>query len=385
MIRHEILVAGGGLVGCAIARGLQLAGFDAALVERGSAPHPYDPAIDDLRVYAISPASIDWLAELGAWEAVRRQRVAPYRRMRVWSDAPERALVFDADDLHRAELGCIVENSLLQAEIWATLGAARYTGADITDLALDEDGATLRLADGRELSARLLIAADGVDSRLRALAGIDVVSWPYPEKAIVAHVRTERAHGDTALQRFLPTGPLAFLPLSDGRSSIVWSSRDADRLLTLDDGAFQLELASALQYELGAIHGSTARASFPLRLSHAREYVRPSFALAGDSAHAVHPLAGQGVNLGLADGRALVRTLVDARDARRDFGSLRTLKRYERARLAANLEMLAVTDGLARAFNLDVPGWAGMRDTGMAVLQQLRPLKAMLMRQAVGV
>lgn len=385
MIRHEIVVAGAGLVGCAIVRGLQQAGFDAALIERGAAPAAFDPAADDLRVYAISPASILWLTALGVWPEVIAQRAGPYRRMQVWSDDPAKALLFDAAELRLAALGYIVENSLLQSVLWRTLQPQRiYTGAEITSLELDESGAQLGLADGRQVRCRLLVAADGLESRLRALAGIETVSWAYPQRAIVAHVQTERPHQDTALQRFLRSGPLAFLPLADGRSSIVWSSSDAERLLALDEPAFLTELAGAIQYERGAIRASTARASFPLRLSHAREYVRDSFALAGDAAHSVHPLAGQGVNLGFADGRALVQTLAEARDAGRDFGSLRTLKRYERARKADNLDMLAVTDGLSRAFNLDVPGWEMLLDFGMQAVQRLQPLKVLLARQAAG-
>jgi len=385
MIRHEIVVAGGGLVGCAIVCALQQAGFDAALVERGTPPRAYDPSADDLRVYAVSPASIRWLTALEVWPQVAARRAGAYRRMQVWSQDPGQALVFDAADLRLAALGYIVENSLLQDALWRRLDASRlYTGAAIERLQLDEGGARLGLADGRELQCRLLVAADGVDSQLRELAGIDTVGWAYAQRAIVAHVQTERPHQDTALQRFLRSGPLAFLPLADGRSSIVWSSTDAARLLALDEAAFLAELAGAIQYERGAIQGTTARASFPLRLCHAREYVRDSFALAGDAAHSVHPLAGQGVNLGFADGQALVRTLTEARDAGRDVGSLRTLKRYERARKAENLEMLAVTDGLSRAFDLDLPGWETLRDAGMQAVQRLQPLKQLLARQAAG-
>ncbi|HSW13684.1 MAG TPA: UbiH/UbiF/VisC/COQ6 family ubiquinone biosynthesis hydroxylase [Solimonas sp.] len=385
MIRHEILVAGGGLVGAAILCALQQAGFDAALVERGGRPKPFDPAVDDLRVYALSPASVRWLDALGVWPQVAAQRAGPYRRMQVWSEDPGAALVFDAADLRLAALGHIVENSLLQDALWRRLDSQRlYTGAEVEALELDDEGARLGLADGRQLQCRLLIAADGADSRLRDLAGIETLGWGYPQRAIVAHVQTERPHQDTALQRFLRSGPLAFLPLADGRSSIVWSSTEAERLLALDETAFLLELAAAIQYERGAILASTARVSFPLRLSHAQDYVRASFALAGDAAHSVHPLAGQGVNLGFADGIALVQVLEAAREAGRDFGSLRTLKRYERRRKPDNLDMLAVTDGLSRAFHLDLPGWELLRDTGMQAVQRLQPLKAFLARQAAG-
>lgn len=384
-MRHEIVVAGGGLVGAALTLALQQADFDVVLVERGARPPPWDPAAEDLRLYALSPASVRWLTGLGAWERVRQGRLAPYRRMQVWSEAPEQALVFEAADLRLRELGWIVENSLLQEALWARLPPERCrTGLAIEALALDGGGATLHLAGGQELSSRLLVAADGAESRLRDWAGIETLSWPYPERAIVANVRSERPHADTAWQRFLPTGPLAFLPLADGRCSIVWSSTEAERLLALDDAAFCAELSAASQQALGQVLATSARASFGLRLSHAETYVRDGFALAGDSAHTVHPLAGQGVNLGLADAEALVRTLVEARAAGRDVGGLRTLKRYERARRADNLEMLAVTDGLSRAFRLQAPGWARLRDSGMFAVQRLQPLKALLAREAAG-
>ncbi len=384
-MQHDIIVAGAGLVGCAIVRALQQAGFDAALVERGNAPRPFDPAVDDLRVYALSPASIRWLQALGVWQQAEGWREGPYQAMKVWSEEPSRALGFDAADLRLPALGSIVENQLLQWALWSQLDPARlHTGAAVEELSLDEQGARLRLADGRQLECRLLVAADGVDSRLRGMAGIDTVGWSYEQRAIVAHVQTAKPHGQVALQRFLKTGPLAFLPLGDGRSSIVWSSTEAERLLGLDDAAFLAELAGAIQYERGALTGTTARASFPLRLNHARDYVRDSFALAGDAAHSVHPLAGQGVNLGFSDAAALVSVLTETRDAGRDHGSLRCLKRYERARKAANLDMLAVTDGLARAFDLDLPGWAPLRDLGMQAVQRLQPLKTLLARQAAG-
>jgi len=384
-MRHDIVVAGAGLVGCAIVRALQQAGFDAALVERGQAPRPFDPAADDLRVYALSPASIRWLQGLGAWQGVPGWREGPYQAMKVWSDDPSRAMSFDAADLRLPALGSIVENSLLQWALWQRLDSARlYTGAAVEALSLGESGAQLSLADGRRLECRLLVAADGVESRLREMAGIDTVGWSYGQRAIVANVQTAQPHARTALQRFLRSGPLAFLPLGDGRCSIVWSSTEAERLLALDDPAFLAELAAAIQYERGAVTATSARASFPLRLSHARDYVRDSFALAGDAAHSVHPLAGQGVNLGFSDAAALVGVLTQARDAGRDYGSLRCLKRYERARKAGNLDMLAVTDGLSRAFDLDVPGWPALRDLGMQAVQRLQPLKTLLTRQAAG-
>jgi 2-polyprenylphenol 6-hydroxylase len=303
----------------------------------------------------------------------------------VWEREPARALRFDAADSGGAELGWIVEHSLLVDALWASLdGVSRYEKTQVEQLQTGDDGALLRLHDGRSLRARLVVAADGADSQLRGLAGIDTVGWNYSQHAIVCHVHTERPHRATAWQRFLASGPLAFLPLADGRCSIVWSAEQAlaQELLALDDAAFLSRLGEASEHALGAIYAGTRRLSFPLRLLHAQDYARPGLALVGDAAHTVHPLAGQGVNLGLADAEQLAETLVEARDAGRDWWSLRNLQRYTRARKAANLEMLALTDGLYRAFRLHLPGVKAALGLGMEAVDRLGPLKAWLSRQA---
>lgn len=385
MVRHEVVVGGGGVVGAALALALARKDFDVALVERGQGPRPYDPAHYDLRVYALAPASVVQLAALGVWGKIEQQRACAYQAMRVWDDRPEQALSFNAADLHAAQLGYIVENDLLLWALWGALGKVTiYRGVEVSSFATNGSAASLVLSDGRELSTKLVVAADGAESRLREMAGIETVSWAYPQKAVVCHAVTEKAHRNTAHQRFLPTGPLAFLPLADGRCSIVWSSQEAEELLALGDADFRARLAAALQFELGAILECTRRLSFPLHLLHARDYVRERLALAGDAAHVVHPLAGQGVNLGFADARALVQELAAARDAGRDIGSLRLLKRYERARKADNLDMLVITDGLYRAFGTRTPGWDGLRTLSMNAVNRLAPLKDFFVRRAIG-
>ncbi|TXH04968.1 MAG: UbiH/UbiF family hydroxylase [Nevskiaceae bacterium] len=384
-MKHEIVIVGGGAVGAALVLALHRAGIDAALVERGAPPPAWDAADYDLRVYALSPASTRFLDTLAVWPEIVSRRASAYRTMRIWDEQPQRALEFASAPLGLPQLGHIVENSLLLQSLWRPLAEVPlYTGVRIAALKLDEDAARLSFDDGRELSARLVIAADGADSALREAAGIECLRRPYPQRAVVCHVRTERPHRGTAWQRFLPTGPLAFLPLADGRCSIVWSSQEADELLALDDAEFRLRLAAALQFELGAIIECTRRVAFPLQLLHARDYVRPRFALAGDAAHVVHPLAGQGVNLGLADAELLARQLIAAHDERRDPGNLRLLQRYERARKADALDMLAVTDGLNRAFGLRSETWDGLRGFGLDAVNRLAPLKTLLARRAVG-
>jgi 2-octaprenylphenol hydroxylase len=382
-MKHDVVVVGGGAVGAAMSLALHRTGVDVALIERGAPPKPHDSDDYDLRVYALSPASTRFLAELGVWPQIARQRVSAYQGMRIWDERPEQALRFDAAALGAPELGHIVENDLLLEALWQALASVpRYTQIKLANLRLDEDAARLELEDGREISARLLIAADGAESQLREWAGIDCVRWAYPQQAVVCHVQTERPHQGVAYQRFLPSGPLAFLPLADGRCSIVWSTQDAEDLLAQDDVEFRARLAAALQFELGAVTSCTRRVGFPLRLLHARDYVLPRFALAGDAAHVVHPLAGQGVNLGLADVVALTKQITQA--AGRDPGKLRLLKRYERERKADNLDMLAVTDSLNRAFGMRSGGWDALRQFGIGAVNRLTPLKNLLMRRAAG-
>ncbi|MDB5973295.1 MAG: UbiH/UbiF family hydroxylase [Nevskia sp.] len=383
--QHQIIVVGGGPVGAAAALALSQQGFDVALLERGSAPPTYDSSGYDLRVYALAPHSARMLDGLGVWPEILARRASPYGAMRVWERGPEHALRFDCADTGRAELGWIVEHSLVVDRLWAKLdGVVRYECAVIESAAFGETGTTLRLADGRELRAQLVVAADGAESQLRGLAGIDTVGWGYAQRAIVCHVRTQQPHRGTAWQRFLSSGPLAFLPLADGRCSIVWSAEEAlaQELLALDDAAFLARLGEALEHALGEVVEATPRISFPLRLLHAQDYVRPGLVLVGDAAHAIHPLAGQGVNLGFADVQELAQTLAAARDAGRDWAGLRNLQRYARARKAANLEMLTLTDGLYRAFRLRVPGLKAALGLGMEAVGKLGPLKAWLARQA---
>ncbi|MDB5971332.1 MAG: 2-octaprenylphenol hydroxylase [Hydrocarboniphaga sp.] len=371
------------MVGAAAALALSQAGFDVRLLERGAAP-PMPGADYDLRVYAIAPSSAALLSDLGIWQALPGDRLCAYQGMRVWESAPERGLNFGAADVGENQLGWIAEQVQLLAALWRQLppGVAR-PNTPVND-AVFADGALLKLADG-ELQARLVVAAEGAGSPLRERAGIVTAEREYRQLALVAHVQTREPHRGLALQRFLPGGPLAFLPLADGRRSIVWSlpAEQARRVHALSDDDFHRALAAAVQFETGTILRSTARTLFPLRLMHATEYVRDALALIGDSAHVIHPLAGQGVNLGLADVAELRRVLVEARAQRLDWAGLRVLRRYERARKAANLEMLALTDLLDRAFRTRIPGLPRLLDAGLAMLDRAAPAKQALIRRAL--
>jgi len=381
--RFDAVVIGGGAVGAATAVALSQAGLNTALVERGEAPAAFDASNYDLRVYALSPGSVKFLAALNVWSRIAAQRVSPYEVMRVWEGDPAQTLEFRADEAHVPQLGHIVENKLLLSALWQQLGnVAVFERAQIASWHADVNDAHLRLVDGTELEARVMIAGDGADSALRAQAGIECATWAYPQQAVVCHVETRLAHRHAAYQRFMPTGPLAFLPLADGRSSIVWSSSEAWMLQTLDDPQFLSALGAASQGVLGDIKSCTRRVIFPLRLLHAQEYVRDRFALVGDAAHVIHPLAGQGVNLGLADAEALALTLSAAKGGGRDPGRLRVLKGYERARRADTMDMLAITEGLYRIFGDHGPP-AALRRGGMEAVQRLGPLKGFFVRRAM--
>lgn len=382
--RFDILIAGGGIVGAAAALGLHRQGWRVGLLERSESPAAV-AADYDLRVYAISPATQNFLRQIGVWPAIAAQRISPYRRMRVWEREPQEALVFDAVDLRAPELGHIIESQVLQSALWRALpDECVRTGVGVRSLRRDDGGVEIELDDGQSLRAALLVVAEGRDSALRSQLGIEVTAGAYAQTAVVCHVRTERPHQQTCWQRFLPTGPLALLPLADGRSSIVWSSTQAESLLALDDAAFQLALGQASQHVLGSVLDTTVRRRFPLGLQHADAYAVERAVLLGDAAHVVHPLAGQGVNLGLGDAEALVTVLGELRTQRRDPGLLRGLKRYERARRAEVLDMLAVTDALYRAYALELPGWERLRGWGMRTLNALPPLRRQLVRRAAG-
>jgi ubiquinone biosynthesis UbiH/UbiF/VisC/COQ6 family hydroxylase len=308
--------------------------------------------------------------------------------MRVWRADPAHALCFDAVDIDARELGWIVEHNLLVDALWRRIATCVGFETEIRIRAAQfgADGGMLSLSDGRCLRARLVIAADGAESQLRRLAGLEVRGWSYAQRAIVAHVETEKPHAGTAWQRFLDGGPLALLPLADGRASIVWSAPDAQaaELLALDPEGFCEALTLASERALGAVRASTERVAVPLQLRHAPSYFAPGIVLVGDAAHVVHPLAGQGVNLGFADVEALAATLSQARSAGRDWNGPRNLGRYARTRKARNVEMLAVTDLLNRGFSSRLPALRALLGHGLEAVNHAAPLKSWLTQRAVG-
>jgi 2-octaprenyl-3-methyl-6-methoxy-1,4-benzoquinol hydroxylase/2-octaprenylphenol hydroxylase len=385
----DVAVVGGGMVGAAAALTLARAGFSVALVDARE-PAPWAAAEEvDLRVVGLAPSSIALLDELGTWNSIRSARASGYDRMVVWDAESGATIRFDAADEGRDVLGYIVENSLVQASLWHALedaGVRRIVPAEVVALSLREDRAQLELADGQAVPARLVVAADGAESPLRAMVGIGTHGRDYAQRAVVAHVETARPHERTAWQRFLPSGPLAMLPLGDGRSSIVWSLPDAEarRVLALDDEGFRETLGIASDFRLGPIGAVTRRAAFPLRLKLADRYEADRLVLLGDAAHAVHPLAGQGVNLGLRDVVELRDTLRDARDAGRDIAAPHVLRRYARRRRSADGLDAWSFDALARIYAWQAAPLVAARGAGVRLLDAFGPLKRRIARHAAG-
>ncbi|MBS0612693.1 MAG: UbiH/UbiF/VisC/COQ6 family ubiquinone biosynthesis hydroxylase [Proteobacteria bacterium] len=391
-VDFDIVVVGAGPAGASVAaamarRGIAPAARIALLSERfAGAPAP--DADWNLRVFALNRNSQRLLDSIDAWQRIPAARRHPYQRMCVW-DATDtargaRALRFDCADLGESDLGHIVDGEALR---WAALEAARQAGvvavqARVTGLSFDERAVRLALDDGRCVRAALVIGADGASSPLRALAGIGTIGHDYHQQAVVAHVRTAAANLDTAWQRFLPGGPLALLPLQDGRSSIVWSvpAARAVELCALAPAEFGRQLEADSDSVLGACTLASGRAAFPLRLQHAQHYVRPRLALVADAAHSVHPLAGQGLNLGLRDVAALCETLAMAPEA---IGELAVLRRYERARKADNLAASAAFDGLNRLFGNTHPLLSRLRSAGLLAVERSGPLKRWFARAAL--
>ncbi len=391
----DVVVVGGAMAGAGAAALLAAtpatAGLRIALVEPRPAAMPPDGAPIDLRVSALSRASQQLLERTGAWPMVAA-RAAPYRRMVIWeerqqADGPD-ALVFDAAELGEPDLGHIGENLSIQAALTARAEAEGVVllRAALAGIDPSRDAVRVRLDDGREFRAGLVVGADGAESAVRRAAGITTRGWDYAQQAVVCHLDCATPHGATARQRFLDTGPIALLPLADGRVSLVWSTlpEEAASLLQCDDGAFSGRVTAASDGVLGRLAPSTRRAAFPLRLLHARRYAAERIVLVGDAAHVVHPLAGQGINLAFLDAAALVDVLGAAIAAGDDPGELQVLRRYERWRKAEALPAIALLDGIKRLFSGGNPLQSRLRQGLLGMAQSSGAGKRLLMRRALG-
>lgn len=397
--RTDAAVVGGGVVGAACALALAQQGLQVALIE-STEPSAWSATAPDLRVYAFAPDNAALLASLGVWEAVANARAQPYRRMRVWDAAGGDELRFDADAFAVAQLGWIVEHALLQDRLWTALRASTVTlRCPARVVALEQDalgdadgGVRLELDDGLRVDARIAIAADGGRSALRDLAGIATKTEDYAQRGVVAYVATERPHEDTAWQRFLSTGPLAFLPCAhwpeaENVSSIVWTlpEDEAVRVFALDDAMFAEELTRAFAGRLGACRPLTPRIGFPLRRQLADAYVAGRVLAMGDAAHVVHPLAGQGVNLGLRDVSALRDAVADAQSRKVDWSAPHRLQRWARARRSDATASAHAFSLINRVFSNDALAPTLLRGHALGLVGRIAPLNRALWRHAAGV
>lgn len=398
----DVLVIGGGLAGLAFASLLRAATkptrpeLSIGILEQAPPGPGPSPGEIGLRVLAIAPGSREILARCEAWSRLPADRIGPYRRMQVWraGTAPDgpMSLAFDAAEAGEAELGYILESDVIRRALWAAVestGAAEFLlGAAPEFLEQDGAGPVLRLAGGERVRARLLVGADGASSWLRNALKLATSGHAYGQRALVAHVASERPHGQAAWQCFRQGGPVALLPLPDGRSSIVWScpEAEAERLLAGDEAQFADELTAATESVLGRLTLTTRRLAFPLATRHAHRYAGEGFALVGDAIHQVHPLAGQGINLGFQDSAALAEVLAAHLAAGRhaDPGDLSVLRRYERWRKGANLLTLGAMEGLHRLFTSPLPAVPAVGGYGLGLVDRLPAVKRLLARHALG-
>ena len=377
------------MVGAALACALAQRDFSVALLEAREPALDWNPAGYDLRVSAITRASQQLLQNLGAWQAMLDERATAYQQMHVWDRAGFGEIHFDAADLAEPDLGHIVENRVIVRALWELLegsGAQVLVPVRLAALDLSDGGVVLTLDDGRTLNAGLVVGADGARSQVRELAGIASRGQAYDQHAVVATVNAELGNRSTAWQRFMRDGPLALLPLQQDLFSIVWSTtpNEAERLCALPEDEFNTLLTEASESRLGRLTLQGARAAFPLRLQHAERYVLPGLALVGDAAHVIHPLAGQGVNLGFLDAGSLVDALVSGRESGRAPGSLATLRRYERTRKGHNTATQLAMDGFKHLFSNDSSVLSLARNLGLGAAGRLTPLRRLFERIALG-
>ncbi len=386
---YDVTIIGAGMVGATLASLLSRSGFQVALVE-ASAPRPFDAGADvGLRVSAISPGSSAILEQAGVWKTVLNTRARPYRRMQVEDGVGNTPLLFDAPVYNLDSLGFIVENELLQWSLWQAVKSAGlvdiFCPGSLASIEFTDGFNRVLLDDGQEISTALVVGADGAASGVRKATGIRQDFYAYNQHGLVAVVAKQKPNPGVAWQRFLPAGPLAFLPLGDGRSSIVWTcpSVETKRLLALEDEDFISELDIASSGWLGRVESCGPRAAFPLSMRLSESYVARRTVLVGDAAHVVHPLAGQGVNLGLADAAALTESLLSARRTGGDIGSARVLQGYDRWRRSESETMAFGMHALRGLFGSEA--LAPLRRLGLGLVRRSWTTKDMFLQRAAGI
>lgn len=392
MSNYDIIIMGSGIVGATAA--LLLAkntSLKIAITDSQTISPCWQAEKHDHRVSAISLASKRIFNSIDVWQKISAKRVSPYSQMQVWDENSSGEIHFDSANIGELALGYIIEDQVMKTSLCEAF--SNFSNLDflnplkIISLSEEDDSIKLTADDNKIFTTKLLIAADGANSWVREQIQTPLKTWDYQQTAIVATIKTEKTHENTAWQRFLATGPLAFLPLSDThRCSIVWSAipERANELLAQNDEDFRKSLSEAFAYKLGEITEVSQRYHFPLRMRHAKNYVQSRIALIGDAAHTIHPLAGQGVNLGLLDAACLAEVIVEAVNKKRDFSHLANLRRYERWRKSDNLAMLAAVDALKHLFMNDKKSIQTLRGMGLGVTNHLAILKNFFVNHAVG-
>jgi len=404
--QYDVIIVGGGMVGLAIAAGIQKQlieqqlSLKVALIEPFPASEPtteYAGVNDyDLRVSAISAQNQSFLMSLGAWDKIPSASLSAYTEMKVWDNEGTGSVHFSAQDIHQPCLGHIVEN---RHTVWSLMQTIEERQAECAIEFIQEkvshidsqlvDGSTpIFLTNGQQLQTQLLVAADGALSRIKQWIEVGAREWDYGHTAIVASIKTEKENEQTAWQVFRQNGPLALLPFAEEQlSSIVWSTvpEEAEELLKLNDQEFCEALSKASEHKLGKIVEVSRRASFPLRQRHAVDYAVEGVVLAGDAAHTIHPLAGQGVNLGFKDGAVLVEEIIRAKQKQIPLGDMAVLSRYQRRRQSDNLTMMAAMEGFKRLFAAESPWLRLIRNQGMNFFNKSSLVKNHIIHQALGI
>lgn len=397
-IHLDVIIVGAGIAGASFAAILKDSGISCALVEAEPSSKDKDARSQtnshrniDPRALALTHASKNILQSIGAWNEIPPDRIGLFRKMHVWDENGLGEVNFNSADISESVMGYIVEQKLVECALKSVLNKTEYVSwfhpATAKLLGNEKDKICLGLDDGRQLSAQLLVAADGQTSTIRRLAGINFKTHEYHQHALACVVETEMPHQEVARQRFLRHGPLAFLPMAEANQcGIVWSTtpEHAAELKAMGEEAFNKNLAEAFEYQAGDIIKTGPRAIFPLARAQADEYCRPRLALVGDAAHRIHPLAGQGANLGLMDVACLAEVVLQAKEKGRDIGAFSVLRKYERWRKGENGTMMMTMEGFKYLFENKTAVVSWLRNAGMDVFDSIKPVKYEVMKRAMG-
>jgi len=388
---YDVIIIGAGIVGLTQACLLADSSLKVAIVEGKQPNFDFSQIPYDNRVSAITRASQQILRQCQVWNDIAAMRISPYRSMSVWDGSGHGAIEFSSNDIGETDLGHIIENRVMRKALITKLqthdNVAWICPANVENVQTHDDCISIALQDGRCYSAALIIGADGARSWLREKVGFEVKTWDYGHHAIVATVKSEKSHQQTARQRFMPNGPLAFLPLSDEYTcSIVWATipTEAEALMQLNEKAFAERLTQAFDQHLGKVLSAQSRASFPLIMRHAKKYLQHRIALIGDAAHTIHPLAGQGLNLGMMDAACLAKIIKQNKSNNQDIGLVSNMRAFERERKSENSKMIAAMEGFKRLFCNDKTLLKTVRNIGLNMTNQLPIVKRKFIREAMG-